>query len=230
MFDFLKNWLKKDKSTDAEPVQLDLGADGRYGIQTLTPMMEAILNLGLAIAAAGRDGLTWADGFKLAGPIMDAGGTFKNVGQAKVELLDLTPSETHTLVLILSARLPELPNNKAAIIIEAALQCAPNLVHFVQTIALVLAVPDGQDIPKAVAVRTEYVPSATRQIMETQSAPQPAPAPAPVVQTAPDTAGMSRAERLLATPVAPGSQSIPLDKPPRDERSAVDLGKDVVPG
>jgi hypothetical protein len=226
MFDFLKNWLKKDKSPDAEPVPLDLGADGRYGIQTLTPMMEAILNLGIAIAAAGQDGLSWKDAFSLAGPIMDAGGTFKNVGQAKVELLDLTPSETHTLVLILSARLPELPSNKAAIIIEAALACAPTLVHFVQTVILTLGVPNGLDIPKAVEVRAEP---------QRIHLPQPAPVPAPQALAATSMTytpapGASRAEIALNTPVAPGSQPIPKDQPPRDAAPTDRLGDDAIPG
>jgi hypothetical protein len=240
MFDWLKKFFSKDKPT-AEPVQLDVGADGRYGIQTLTPMMDAVLNLGLAIYRAGQDGLTFRDAIQLAGPIMDAGGTFKHVGQAKLELLDLTPSETHTLVLILSARLPELPSNKAAIIIEAALQCAPGLVHFVQTVALVLSVPDGQDIPRAVEVRALAEPARIKlpqpaepeRAPMVQTAPQPAPIPAPVVQSAlapVDESKEARRERILNTPVAPGSQAIPRDRPPGDARGSERLGEDTIAG
>lgn len=235
MLDWFRKIFTKD-SPDAEPVVLDLATDGRYGIATLTPMMQATLNLGLAIVAAGRDGLSWGDGFTLAKPIMDAGATFKHVGQAKLELFDLTPSEVQTLTMILMARLPDLPSHKAAIIIQAALELAPQLVNFVQVTMLVLSLPAGVDLPQAVAVRsleTEPPPAPVPVVVAAIAAPAAAPPPPGPAGGTPQVVGKTpQATLLLNTPVAPGSQAIPQDIVPKDERpgGAAALGADTVPG
>ncbi len=123
-----------DDEPDVAPAPVDLLTEGKLGVVKLTPIVDSLLAIAIAIEHAAEDGFSLGDGLDLVKPTMKAAKAFKHYKTAKDEALDVTPYEASILADRIATSLGGLHNAKAARIATIIAQMAPDFLDLLAAV------------------------------------------------------------------------------------------------
>ncbi len=115
-------------------VPVDPATDGVLGTTHLTPIMESLLALAVAVEHASGDGFSLADGLDLMKPAIKAARALKHYDAAKDEILDVTPHEADVLADKIALGLGGLRNADVARLATALANLAPGFLDVIGAI------------------------------------------------------------------------------------------------
>lgn len=143
-----------DEPVDA-PAPVDFTTEGKLGVVKLTPIIDSLLALAIAIEHAAEDGLSLTDGLDFVKPMMKAAKAFKHYKTAKDEAMDVTPYEASILADRIAKSLGGLHNAKAAKIATIIAQMSP---AFLDLLAAIQDLRNPDPAPVPVPPKAEIVP------------------------------------------------------------------------